>query len=173
MLWRNLTYSSSIWGKSQQSKVRRIKTVNIRDLAVGLYMAWGRLDEVYGSLEAIKQALFSKLENFPKVTTKDPQRLRDLTDLLSKLQAAKEAGYLAGLSCLDISRGIRPIIEKLPYNLLWLYYGTKYKQEHFITFPSVGKLHLYRGKGLLGSKLQLLHSSSNFFTQAPAERKGK
>lgn len=69
-------------------------------------MAWERLDEIYGSPEAVEQALFSKLENFPKVTTKDPQRLRDLADLLLELQAAKEDGYLASLSYLDTSRGV-------------------------------------------------------------------
>lgn len=120
-------------GKESTEQVRRIKTVNIKDPAIGLHMAWGRLDEIYGSPEAVEQALFSKLENFPKVTTKDPQRLRDLADLLSELQAAKEDGYLAGLSYLDTSRGIKPIIEKLPYNMQekWLYFGTRYKHEHF------------------------------------------
>lgn len=43
-------------------------------------MAWERLDKIYGSPEAVEKALFNNLENFPKVTTKDPQRLRDLAD---------------------------------------------------------------------------------------------
>ncbi|RXN24352.1 hypothetical protein ROHU_022274 [Labeo rohita] len=59
-------------------------------------MAWERLDEIYSSPKAIEQALFNKLENFPKVTMKDPRRLRELADLLSELQAAKEDKYLAG-----------------------------------------------------------------------------
>lgn len=101
-------------GKESAEQVRRIKTVNIRNPPTGLYVAWERLDEIYGSPEAVEQALFNKLENFPKVTTKDPQRLRDLADLLTELLAAKEDGYLAGLSYLDTSRGIKPIIEKLP-----------------------------------------------------------
>ncbi|RXN36772.1 hypothetical protein ROHU_002657 [Labeo rohita] len=124
-------------GKESAEQVRRIKTVNIKDPATGLRMAWERLDEIYGSPEAIEQALFNKLENFPKVTMKDPRRLRELADLLSELQAAKEDKYLAGLSYLDTSRGIRPIIEKLPYNLQekWLYLGTRYKHEHFVSFP--------------------------------------
>lgn len=119
-------------GKESAEQVRRIKTVNIRNPPTGLYMAWERLDEIYGSPEAVEQALFNKLENFPKVTTKDPQRLRDLADLLTELLAAKEDGYLAGLSYLDTSRGIKPIIEKQPCNLQekWLYFGTRYKHEH-------------------------------------------
>ncbi len=104
-------------GKDSTEQVRRIKTVNIKDPAIGLSMAWKRLDEIYGSPEAVEQALFNKLEDFPKVTMKDPQRLRDLADLLSELQVAKEDSYLAGLSYLDTSRGIKPIIEKLPYNM--------------------------------------------------------
>lgn len=124
-------------GKESAEQVRRIKTVNIKNPTTGLFMAWRRLDEIYGSPEAVEQALFNKLESFPKVTMKEPQRLRDLADLLSELQAAKEDGYLASLSYLDTSRGIKPIIEKLPYNTQekWLYFGTRYKQEHLVSFP--------------------------------------
>ncbi|KAL1252251.1 hypothetical protein QQF64_020047 [Cirrhinus molitorella] len=77
-------------GKESAEQARRIKTVNIKDSAIGLRMAWERLDEIYGSPEAVEQALFNKLENFPKVIMKDPRRLRELADLLSELQAAKE-----------------------------------------------------------------------------------
>ena len=158
-------------GKESAEQVRRIKTVNIGNPATGLCMAWGRLDEIYGSPEAVEQALFSKLENFPKVTTKDSQRLRDLADLLSELQAAKEDGYLAGLSYLDTSRGIRPIIEKLPYNLQekWLYFGTRYKKEHFVSFPPFSVL-----VDFISSEARARSDPSfNFFTQAPTERKNK
>ena len=158
-------------GKESAEQVRRIKTVNIRNPATGLYMAWGRLDEIYGSPEAVEQALFNKLENFPKVTTKDPQRLRELADLLSELQAAKEDGYLAGLSYLDTSRGIRPIIEKLPYNIQekWLYFGTRYKQEHSVTFPPFSVLVNF----ISAEARARADPSFNLFTQVPAERKSK
>ena len=158
-------------GKESAEQVRRIKTVNIRNPATGLYMAWGRLDETYGSPEAVEQALFSRLENFPRVTTKDPQRLRDLADLLSELQAAKEDGYLAGMSYLDTSRGIKPIIEKLPYNIQekWLYFGTRYKQEHFVSFPPFSAFVNFISREARART----DPSFNFFTQAPAERKGK
>lgn len=160
-------------GKESAEQVRRIRTVNIRDQITGLCMAWERLDEVYGSPEAVEQALFNKLEHFPKLTTKDPQRLRDLADLLSELQAAKEDGYLAGLSYLDTSRGIRPILEKLPYNLQekWLYFGTRYKQEHMVTFPPFHVLVNF----ISTEARARTDPSFNFFTQAqaPAERKSK
>lgn len=61
-------------GKESSQHVKRIKAVNIRSSLTGLTMAWERLKETYGSPEAIEQALFSKLDNFPKITTKDPQR---------------------------------------------------------------------------------------------------
>lgn len=83
-------------------------------------MAWESFDEIYSSPEAVEQA--------PKVTTKEPQRLRDLADLLTELQVAKEDGYLAGLSYLDTSRGIKPIIKKL-------YHGSRYKHKHLVSFP--------------------------------------
>lgn len=70
-------------------------------------MAWERLDEIYGSPEAVEQALFNKLENFPKVAT---QRPRVLADLLTELLPTNEDGYLAVLSYLHTSRGVKPII---------------------------------------------------------------
>ncbi|KAL3983862.1 FRAS1-related extracelluar matrix protein 1/2 [Sarotherodon galilaeus] len=158
-------------GKESAEQVRRIRAVNIRNPTTGLYTAWGRLDEVYGSPEAVEQALFSKLESFPKLTTKDPQRLRDLADLLSELQAAKEDGYLAGLSYLNTSRGIKPIIEKLPYNIQekWLYHGTRYKQEHFVSFPPFSVLVNF----ICTEAKARTDPSFNLFMQAPAERRNK
>ncbi len=52
-------------------------------------MAWERLEEMYGSAEAIERALFFKLESFPRITNKEPYRLHDLGDLLAELEAAK------------------------------------------------------------------------------------
>ncbi|KAL1252709.1 hypothetical protein QQF64_017402 [Cirrhinus molitorella] len=158
-------------GKESAEQARRIKTVNIKDSAIGLRMAWERLDEIYGSPEAVEQALFNKLENFPKVIMKDPRRLRELADLLSELQAAKEDKYLAGLSYLDTSRGIRPIIEKLPYNLQekWLYLGTRYKHEHFVSFPPFSVLVNF----IATEARARTDPSFSFFTQVPVERLSK
>ncbi|XP_052406346.1 uncharacterized protein LOC127952103 [Carassius gibelio] len=158
-------------GKESTEQVRRIKTVNIKDPVIGLRMAWERLDKVYGSPEAVEQALFNKLENFPKVTMKDPRGLRDLADLLSELQAAKEDNYLAGLSYLDTSRGIRPIIEKLPYNMQekWLYLGAKYKQEHLVSFPPFSVFVDF----ITMEARARTDPSFNFFTEATVERKSK
>jgi hypothetical protein len=66
-------------GQESSQHVRRIKAVNIRRPQTGLDMAWERLEETYGSSEAIERALFSKLEHFPKLsnrTAKAPRTWR-------------------------------------------------------------------------------------------------
>ena len=139
----DLTYREEIdllskWlGRESSEQVRRIKAAYIRNAQAGLVMAWERLEETYGSPEAIERALFTKLENFPKLTNKEPQKLRELGDLLLELEAAKLDGYLPGLSYLDTSRGVHPIVEKLLYNLQdkWLSFGSKFKRDHKVSFP--------------------------------------
>ncbi|XP_073714092.1 uncharacterized protein [Misgurnus anguillicaudatus] len=124
-------------GRESSEQVRRIKSVNIRHPFEGLQMAWERLEDLYGSPEAIERALFFKLENFPKISGKDLYRLRDLGDLLAELEAAKLDGYLPGLSYLDTAHGVSPIVGKLPYNIQekWISYGSKYKRENSVAFP--------------------------------------
>lgn len=81
--------------------------------------------------------MFSKLDSFPKISNKDYSKLRELSDLLMELDAAKAEGDLPGLSYLDTARGINPIVQKLPYGLQkeWLSNGSSYKQEHQVAFP--------------------------------------
>lgn len=57
-------------------------------------MAWERLDQIYGLPEAVEQALFNKLENFPKVTTKDLQRLRDLATCCQSYKPPRKTATL-------------------------------------------------------------------------------
>lgn len=99
-------------------------------------MVWHWLDKSYGSPEAIEASLFTRLENFPKILNKDFQRLQELADLLLEVEAAKCEGYLPGLSFLDTSRGVTPIVEKLPYNLQdqWIIRGSTYKKEHQVHY---------------------------------------
>ena len=124
-------------GKQSSEHARRIKAVNMRDPSRGLMMIWERLEETYGSPEAIKHTLFSKLENFPKVSYKDPHKLRELADLLMEVEAAKLDGILTGLSYLDTSRGVCPIVEKLPFGIQekWKSVGSKYKLQYNVPFP--------------------------------------
>ncbi|KAI4893319.1 hypothetical protein NFI96_028474, partial [Prochilodus magdalenae] len=115
-------------GRESSEHVRRIKSVHIRHPAAGLKMAWDRLEQCYGTPEAIESALFARLESFPKISSRDVQKLRDLADLLLEIEAAKEDRFLPGLSYLDTARGIHPILEKLPYHLQdkWTSFGFKY-----------------------------------------------
>ncbi|XP_076879123.1 uncharacterized protein LOC143527737 [Brachyhypopomus gauderio] len=124
-------------GKQSSEHARRIKAANIRDSSRGLIMIWERLEETYGSPEAIEHALFTRLENFGKVSFKDSHKLRDLADLLIEVEAAKSDALLPGLSYLDTSRGVRPIVEKLPFSMQekWKSVGSKYKLQHNIPFP--------------------------------------
>ncbi|XP_025762392.1 uncharacterized protein LOC109201783 [Oreochromis niloticus] len=124
-------------GKDSAKQAKQMRAVNIRCPEVGLAMTWDRLEEVYGFPEAVEQALFQKVDSFPKITLKEPYKLRDLADLMLELEAAKLDGYLPGLSYLDTSRGIQAIVEKLPYNLQekWMNIGSKYKHNYGVSFP--------------------------------------
>ncbi|KAI3353805.1 hypothetical protein L3Q82_005027 [Scortum barcoo] len=123
-------------GESLQHALR-IRAVHVNNPETGLRRLWQRLDKNYGSSEAIEASLFKRLESFPKIFYKDNHLLQELADLLLELQAAKNEGYLPGLSFLDTSRGINPIVEKLPNNLqeAWIKQGTRYKKEHNAIYP--------------------------------------
>ncbi|XP_077398494.1 uncharacterized protein LOC144033943 [Vanacampus margaritifer] len=124
-------------GPKSSQHATRLKAVHIRRPSVALEMIWRRLEEVYGSPEAIENSLFSKIEKFPKLSRKDPQRLQELSDMVSELEAAKQDGYLPGLTYLDTSRGVGEIVDKLPFYLQekWIMVGTKYKEDHGVAFP--------------------------------------
>ncbi|CAN2390438.1 zinc finger [Pristimantis euphronides] len=124
-------------GNESAEHARRIRDINVNYPDIGLKMVWERIDECYGSPEAIESALFKRMEDFPKITSKGNQRLRDLADLLLELLVAKIEGDLLGLAFLDTGRGVNPIVEKLPYNLqeMWIKHGSRYKQTHNVPFP--------------------------------------
>lgn len=128
-------------------------------------MTWQRLEEDYGSPEAIEQALFAKLENFPKVTM-NLQMLHDLGDLLTELEATKLDGYLPGLAYLDTSKGVSPIVEKLPHSIQekWMSFGSKYKQ---VAFP---RFSVFANFICTEAKMQT-DPSFNIFSQATPERR--
>ncbi len=54
----------------------------------------------------IESALFTRLDNFPRLSPKDNVKLRELADLLMEILAAKGDAYLPGLAYLDTPRGI-------------------------------------------------------------------
>lgn len=124
-------------GPESSEQARRIKAVNVHHPSQGLKMIWSRIEECYGSPEAIERALFSKIENFPKLSNRDHQKLRELGDVLLEVEYAKQDGHLPGLSYLDTARGVGPIVDKLPFHLQerWMSTGSKYKEQHKVSFP--------------------------------------
>lgn len=124
-------------GKESCEYVKRIRAVYVGNPSEALNKAWERLEECYAAPEIIEKSLFERLDNFPKLSTKDNIKLRELGDLLTEILGSKEDGYLTGLSYLDTSRGISPIVSKLPFGLQekWLSSGSKYKEENKGHFP--------------------------------------
>ncbi|XP_011487025.2 uncharacterized protein LOC105356652 [Oryzias latipes] len=124
-------------GKESNCQVKRIRSVYVNNPTMALQKAWERLHECYAAPEIIEKSLFQRLDSFPKITTKDNMKLRELGDLLQEIQGAKEDGYLPGLFYLDTSRGIGPIVDKLPYGIQekWMSQGSQYKEENEGCFP--------------------------------------
>jgi len=104
-------------GEESTEQAKRIRSVHVFNPTAALNLVWQRLEECYGSSEAVKHALLKKVEEFPKLTNRDNVRLRELGDILQEIECAKEGGYLPGLSHLDTACGVNPIVEKLPYSL--------------------------------------------------------
>ncbi|KAM7373874.1 hypothetical protein PAMP_006564 [Pampus punctatissimus] len=124
-------------GKESGEQMRRIRAVHVNNADLALRKAWERLRDCYAAPEIIEQSLFQRLDSFPRIVAKDHVKLRELGDLLIEIQGAKEDGYLTGLSYLDTSRGIGPIVDKLPYGLQekWVSSGSWYKEENNSCFP--------------------------------------
>ncbi|XP_066448142.1 uncharacterized protein [Eleutherodactylus coqui] len=124
-------------GNESAEHAKRIRDININYPSRGLKMIWERLEECYGSPEVVENALFKRIEDFPKIPNKGFQKLRELSDLLMELEVAKGEGDLQGLAFLDTARGVNPIVQKLPYSLQekWITQGSKYKQQHNVSFP--------------------------------------
>ncbi|XP_039863534.1 uncharacterized protein LOC120718871 [Simochromis diagramma] len=127
-------------GKDSAEHARRIRSVYANQPANGLRAMWDRLNECYGAPEVIEGAFLKRLDNFPKIPNRDGRKLRELGDLLSEVQAAKEDGDLLGLSYLDTPRGVTPVVQKLPFYLQekWLSLGFKYKEDRGAPYPPFG-----------------------------------
>ena len=124
-------------GKESAEHVEQIRAVHINHPEVGVARIWERLEQRFGSAEVIEDALFKRLDSYPKITNRDYSKLTKLSDLLMELQSAKDEGDLPGLSFLDTARGVNPIVQKLPFNLQerWASVGASYKRDHGVHFP--------------------------------------
>ena len=55
---------------------------------------WDRRVECYGASEVIEDAIFNQVENFPMLSNRDYQKLREYGELLTKPLSAKEDGNI-------------------------------------------------------------------------------
>ncbi|XP_056290659.1 uncharacterized protein LOC130206630 [Pseudoliparis swirei] len=139
----NLTHREELdllvkWlGPESATHAKRIRSVHVTSPDKAVETIWQRLEDCYGCPEVIEHALMKRLEDFPRVSNKDPRQLRELGDLLQELESAKWSGLTPGLAYLDSARGVKPIVEKLPYGLQekWVTQGSRYKEEFKVSFP--------------------------------------
>ncbi|XP_034057918.1 uncharacterized protein LOC117536928 [Gymnodraco acuticeps] len=124
-------------GNEARQHVEQIRAIHINHPEAGLAMTWDRLERTYGSPEVIEDALFKRIDTFPKITNQDYSKLTKLSDLLMELQSAKAEGDLPGLSFLDTARGVNPIVQKLPFGLQekWASVGASYKRQNLVHYP--------------------------------------
>jgi len=124
-------------GEQSSHHVKRIRAVHTGNLSTGLRKAWERLEDCYGSPEMIEKSLFDRIDSFPKISSKDAKKLRELGDLLQEVESAKQEGYQPGLTYLDTACGVAPIVDKLPYSLQerWMSQGSQYKSAYQVAFP--------------------------------------
>ncbi|XP_060782945.1 uncharacterized protein LOC132890172 [Neoarius graeffei] len=124
-------------GKESAEHIEHIRAIHINHPAAGLAMIWNRLEQFYGSAEVIEDALFKRIDAFPKITNRDYSKLTKLSDLLMELESAKAEGDLPGLSFLDTAKGVNPIVQKLPFSLQerWASVGVSYKWQHCVSYP--------------------------------------
>lgn len=71
-------------GPNSSEHAKRIREVNITQPTRGLRLIWERLQQCYGSAEVIEDALFKRLDAFPKVTTRDYGKLREWVNIGSQ-----------------------------------------------------------------------------------------
>lgn len=122
-------------GKESGENVEQIRAIHINHPEAGLAMIWDRLEQIFGSAEVIEDALFRRIDAFPKIANRDYSKLTQLSDLLMEL-AAKAEGDLPGLSFLDTARGVNPIVHKLPFCLQekWASIGAAYKRNKCVPY---------------------------------------
>lgn len=80
----------------------------------------------------VEFALKQKLANVPKLTNKDYEKLFELSDILSGIEAVKDnVEYSTLLVYFDTSSGILPIVNKLPHALQekWTTHAVNFKKN--------------------------------------------
>lgn len=125
-------------GPESSRQALNLRAANTHNPTRGLMRIWQRLDERYGAPELVESTLRKKINNFPKLGTRDTKKLYDLLDLLMEVESLKETPkHSSLLASYDSSVGINPIVVKLPYHLQnkWMGKAMKHKLEHNAVFP--------------------------------------
>ena len=73
------------------------------------------LKERYGNCNVVGTAFMNKLENWPKIGIRDAEGLRDLSDFLQKIIAARET--TPSLAVLDFAKENVKTLNKLPFQI--------------------------------------------------------
>ncbi|KAM3822775.1 uncharacterized protein M6D78_018315 [Vipera latastei] len=127
-------------GPESTDRVKRLRSVYVDSPDAGLAAAWARLEQAYGSPDVLQKALFKRLQNFPKIGNEDNRKLQELSDYLMEIELAKtelRLSGLPGLTYLDSSHFVNPVVSKLPYELQeeWREQASDYKEQHGVSFP--------------------------------------
>ena len=108
----NLMAQDMANGSESKALIEHISRVYISNPDIGLNQAWERLQERFGSDEAVTQALTKKVELLSVVSSTNHKGLQKFSDTLEEIEAAKDDGSLLGLAALDTPYFIRPIVAK-------------------------------------------------------------
>lgn len=68
-------------GKELSEHVKRIHAVYVTNPSAALPLFWDRLQECYGTPEIVENALFKRLDSFPRLSARDNTKLRELSDI--------------------------------------------------------------------------------------------
>ena len=103
-------------GTESVKHAQSLRAANVHDPVQAVTKIWQRLDERYGSPEAVEYSLKNRLNSFPKLHIKENRRLYELSDLVAEIESAKHnEKYRTLLAYFDSSSGVIPIVDKLPY----------------------------------------------------------
>ena len=121
--------------------IQRLQNAYVENPTEGLKEAWRKLGERFGSSAVVTQMHLNKLTMFPKIEPKDNKGLQELGDLLLELECAKNNGGLSGLKVLDEPAFLRPLLTKLPDDLLgrWQRHAYRYKVQKAVDYPLFGE----------------------------------
>lgn len=125
-------------GPESARQPESLQTANLHYAEKGLKCIWKRLDERHGSPELTKSTLKEKIARFTKFGNSEVKRLYDLSDILAEIEASKRnAKYENLLSYFDSSRGMNPILSKLPYFLQnkWTDRTAKHMSDNGVVYP--------------------------------------